>query len=218
MTQDDHKRAAAHAALEFVESGSILGVGSGSTVHHFIEALAGVRRRIAGAVASSRETERRLRERGLPVVELTCVDAVALYVDGADEATRDRRLVKGGGGALTREKIVAAASERFVCVLDASKLVARLGHHPLAVEVIPMARRVAAREVERLTGGRAVPRAGFVTDNGNVVLDVHGAAIDDPEALEIALDAVAGVVENGLFARRPADLLLVAGEGGVIRI
>ena len=208
------KRAAARAALEHVEPGSIVGVGTGSTAEHFIEGLADIRDRVEAAVASSPRTERRLVQIGIRVIDLGQVDDLPLYVDGADEATPGRQLIKGGGGALTREKIVAAASRRFVCIVDDSKIVERLGAFPLPVEVIPMARRQVAREIEQL-GGRAVERSGFVTDNGNVILDVHDLELSDPAALESDLNQIAGVVANGLFCRRPADLLLVGGDDGV---
>ena len=210
----EKKRAAARAALGQVEPGSIVGVGTGSTADHFIEGLADIRDRVEAAVASSARTAERLVEAGIRVIGLGEVDGLPLYVDGADEATRQRQLIKGGGGALTREKIVAAASRRFVCIMDDSKLVERLGAFPLAVEVIPMARRQVAGQIEQL-GGRAVERSGFLTDNGNVILDVHDLEFSDPRALESRLDQIAGVVANGLFCRRPADLLLVGGDDGV---
>ena len=212
--RDELKRAAALAALDRIETGSIIGVGTGSTANHFIEALAGIRHRIDAAVASSAATEHLLLEGGVRVVELAEVDRLAVYVDGADEATRQRQLIKGGGGALTREKIVAASSDSFVCIVDASKLVDRLGRFPLPIEVIPMAVHHVAKQVERL-GGRPIVRAGFTTDNGNPILDVHDLSIDDPEGLESKLNQIVGVVTNGLFCIRPADLLIVAGEGGV---
>lgn len=214
MTADEKKKAAAERALDFVESGSVIGVGTGTTSNHFIEALARMNLGIDAAVASSRSTAERLRRHGIRVVDLAEAESVPLYVDGADEATRTRILLKGGGGALTQEKIVASASARFVCVIDDSKLVARLGKFPLAVEVIPMARSYVAREIARL-GGRPVLRQGFVTDNGNMILDVHGLTIDDPLGLESALERIAGIVANGLFCRRRADLLLVGGDEGV---
>ncbi len=210
----EKKRAAARAALEQVEPGSIVGVGTGSTADHFIEGLADIRDRVVAAVASSARTAERLVEIGIRVIDLGEVDGLPLYVDGADEATARRQLIKGGGGALTREKIVAAASRRFVCIVDDSKIVERLGAFPLPVEVIPMARRQVAREIEQL-GGRAVQRSGCVTDNGNVILDVHDLKLSDPAAFESGLNQIAGVVANGLFCRRPADLLLVGGDDGV---
>ena len=215
--QDAAKRNAARAALDEIRPGWIIGVGTGSTTNHFIEGLAAVRDRVRGAVPSSEATRTRLREAGIPVIELPDVERLPLYVDGADEATRRRQLIKGGGGALTREKIVAAASERFVCIVDESKLVERLGRFPLPIEVVAAAVRHVSRELAR-RGGRAVLRAGFTTDNGNPIVDVHGLTIDDPEALETELNQIAGVVTVGLFCRRPADELIVGGPDGVRRI
>jgi ribose 5-phosphate isomerase A len=217
MSADVKKKRAAEAAMEFVRDGMTVGVGTGSTVNHFIAALAGWRGRIAGAVSSSEASTRLLRQAGIEVVELNSAGTLELYVDGADEATRHLQLIKGGGGALTREKIVAAASERFVCIVDDSKLVDVLGRFPLPVEVIPMARSLVARQLLKL-GGQPVWREGLVTDNGNVILDVHNLEILDPSALETEINQLAGVVTVGLFARRPADVLLVAGDGGVERI
>ena len=217
MSADDRKKRAAEAAMEFVRDGMTVGIGTGSTVNHFIAALAGWRGRIAGAVSSSEASTRLLRQAGIDVVELNSAGTLELYVDGADEATRHLQLIKGGGGALTREKIVAAASERFVCIVDDSKLVDVLGRFPLPVEVIPMARSLVARQLLKL-GGQPVWREGLVTDNGNVILDVHNLEILDPAALETEINQLAGVVTVGLFARRPADVLLVAGDGGVERI
>ncbi|MBM5812559.1 MAG: ribose-5-phosphate isomerase RpiA [Gammaproteobacteria bacterium] len=214
MDAEAKKRAAASAALAWVEDGSWVGVGTGSTVNHFIAALAERRQRIAGAVASSASTERRLRDAGIEVAGLNDTGDLPLYVDGADEATWHLQLIKGGGGALTREKIVAAASRKFVCVIDDSKLVPVLGRFPLPVEVIPMARSLVARRLVRL-GGQPVYREGCVTDNGNVILDVHNLKITDPAALEAEIGLLPGVVCVGLFARRPADVLLVAGAQGV---
>ncbi|MCP5156763.1 MAG: ribose-5-phosphate isomerase RpiA [Ectothiorhodospiraceae bacterium] len=215
MNQDEMKRAAALAAIELLPPGEVIGVGTGSTVNHFIDALAAVRPRVEGAVASSEASAVRLRAAGIPLVDLNAVDSLGIYVDGADEATRHLHLIKGGGGALTREKIVAAVSRRFVCIVDQSKLVDRLGAFALPVEVVPMARSHVARALVAL-GGRPVLREGFVTDNGNVILDVHGLEITEPVALESELDHIVGTVCNGLFARRPADLLLVATPGGVV--
>ena len=217
MSQDDRKRAVAQAALEFVVSGELVGVGTGSTANAFIDALAGIKGRIDGAVASSESTAARLAGHGIRVVDLNSAGELPVYVDGADETTRHRHLVKGGGGALTREKIVAAASRTFVCVVDDSKLVDRLGRFPLPVEVIPMARSFVARALVRI-GGRPEHREGFVTDNGNQLLDVHGLDILDPPALESELDHIAGAVTNGLFARRGADVVLVGTGDGVERI
>ena len=214
---DEKKRRAARAAVEYVEDGMVVGVGTGSTVNHFIDALAERRHDIAGAVSSSEASTRRLRAAGIEVMELNSTGDLPLYVDGADEATRSLQLIKGGGGALTREKIVAAASRRFVCIVDDSKVVDVLGRFPLPVEVVPMARSLVARQLVRL-GGQPVWREGVVTDNGNVILDVHNLEILDPPALETEINQLAGVVSVGLFARRPADVLIVAGETGVQRM
>jgi len=214
MTPDDKKRAAALAAIEYVEPGWVIGVGTGSTANHFIDALARIKGKIDGAVASSNASAERLKKHGIPVLELNATGELPLYVDGADEATRHLHLVKGGGGALTREKIVAAASRTFVCVADDSKLVEVLGVFPLPVEVIPMARSHVARQIVAL-GGQPELRANFTTDNGNLILDVHNLRISQPVKLEETLDHIAGVVTNGLFARRPADVLLLSGTAGV---
>jgi ribose 5-phosphate isomerase A len=216
-TADARKQAAAAAAVGFLRDGMTVGVGTGSTVNHFIVALAAWRDRIAGAVSTSEATTRLLRGAGMEVVDLNAAGNLELYIDGADEATRHLHLIKGGGGALTREKIVAAASDRFVCIIDDSKLVDVLGRFPLPVEVIPMARSLVARQLLRL-GGQPVWREGFVTDNGNAILDVHNLEILDPPALETEINQIPGVVTVGLFARRPADVLLVAGATGVERI
>ncbi len=214
MTQDEMKKAAALAAIEHVQSGWVVGIGTGSTANHFVDALAKIKGKIDGAVASSNATAERLKKHGIAVLDLNAVGDLPLYVDGADEATRHRQLIKGGGGALTREKIVAAASKTFICIADESKLVDVLGKFPLPVEVIPMARSLVARRIVEL-GGDPVWRQGFTTDNGNVILDVHNLNILDPAELEAKLDHLAGVVTNGLFARRPADLLLFGGSQGV---
>ncbi len=214
MTPDEKKKAAALAAIEYVESGWVIGVGTGSTANHFIDALARIKGRIDGAVASSNATAERLKGHGIPVLDLNAVGDLPLYVDGADEATRHLHLIKGGGGALTREKIVAAASRTFVCVADDSKRVDVLGAFPLPVEVIPMARSYVARQIVAL-GGQPELRANFTTDNGNLILDVRNLRILNPVQLEGTLDHLAGVVTNGLFARRPADVLLLAGASGV---
>lgn len=214
MSPDRKKRAAARAALDHVESGSIVGVGTGTTAEHFIDGLGEIRSRFEAAVASSARSAERLRRVGVRVIDLGQTDTLPLYVDGADEATPRRELLKGGGGALTREKIVAAASRRFVCIVDDSKIVERLGAFPLPIEVIPMARRQVAVALRRF-GGRAVERAGFVSDNGNAILDVHDLIIEEPAELESELNQIAGVVANGLFCRRPADLLLVGSDTGV---
>jgi len=217
MSSDDQKRRAAEAALPFIPDGAVIGVGTGSTVNHFIRALESRRHSIAGAVSSSEQSTRLLGSMGIEVLDLNCVADLPIYVDGADEATRGLDLIKGGGAALTREKIVAAVATRFVCIADASKVVATLGKFPLPVEVIPMARSYVARELVRL-GGQPVYREGVVTDNGNVILDVHGLAITDPQALESRITLLAGVVECGLFAHRGADVLLVGTDDGVERI
>lgn len=214
--QDKRKREAGRAALEFVCAGTVIGVGTGSTTNHFIDALIASGVVLEGAVASSVATARRLRSGGIRVLDLEDVGRLPLYVDGADEATRLRHLIKGGGGALTREKIVAEASESFVCILDESKLVERLGEFPIAVEVIPMAAALVAERIAA-RGGRAAPRAGFETDNGNVILDARGLDLHDPLDTETWLNQIPGAVANGIFARRPADLLLVATGAGVRR-
>ena len=216
MEQDAKKRAAARAALEFVIPGELVGVGTGSTANAFIDALATLKGRIDGAVASSRRTAERLAGHGIRVVRLDAAGALPVYVDSADESTRHRHLVKGGGGALTGEKIVAAAANTFVCIIDDSKLVDRLGRFPLPVEAIPMARGLVARALVRL-GGRPAWRDGFVTDNGNEILDVHGLDILDPPELESELNQIVGTVANGLFARRGADVVLVGTGEGVER-
>ena len=214
MNQDDKKLAVARAALQFIGDGDIVGVGTGSTADLFIDELASMRERIAGTVASSERSAQRLRNHGIKVLDLTEVSDIPVYIDGADESTRQGHLIKGGGGALTREKIVADAAQRFVCVMDDSKLVGRLGAFPLPVEVIPMARAQVARQLEAL-GGNARLRDGFITDNGNQIIDVHGLVIDDPVALEEIINHMVGVVTNGLFARRGADVLLVGTDNGV---
>ncbi|MBK7252153.1 MAG: ribose-5-phosphate isomerase RpiA [Gammaproteobacteria bacterium] len=219
--RDTGKHHAAEAALRHVSEGAILGVGTGSTVNLFIDALAARGPRIRAAVSSSEASTLRLRSHGIDVLDLNAaletVETLGLYVDGADEATRARHLIKGGGGALTREKIVAAASRCFVCIVDESKVVERLGRFPLPVEVIPMARLSVARELAA-RGGRPAWRTGFVTDNGNHILDVHGLDIADPPALERELNQIAGVVTVGLFAQRPADILIVGSERGVVQL
>jgi ribose 5-phosphate isomerase A len=217
MSQDQQKQRAAVAALEFVPRDAVIGVGTGSTVNFFIDGLAGLRDRIAGAVSSSEASSRRLRSIGIPLLELNEVVELPLYVDGADEATRRLELIKGGGGALTREKIVAAASRRFVCIVDERKLVGRLGAFPLPVEVIPMARGYVSRELAAL-GGRPLWREGMVTDNGNHIVDVAGLDIVDAASLEQTINQIAGVVTVGLFAQRPADLLLVGTESDVVTL
>ncbi len=217
MNQREKKRAAACSALNYVKEGAVIGVGTGSTANEFIDALGRRGALIEAAVASSEATAERLRARGIAVIELDRAGRLSLYVDGADEATRDRFLIKGGGGALTREKIIAAASDRFICIVDDSKVVERLGVFPLPVEVIPMARAYVASEIAA-RGGCPQLRRDFVTDNGNLILDVSGLRFDDPPALEAELNQITGVVTNGLFCRRPADLLIVGGEDGVITL
>ncbi len=212
MDQDMLKRQAAEAALQYVEGG-VIGVGTGSTVNHFIDFLATVKSRIEGAVSSSEASSERLKQHGIPVLDLNAVGDLALYVDGADESNRELSLIKGGGGALTREKIVAAASERFVCIADESKLVDVLGAFPLPVEVIPMARSLVARHLVKL-GGTPVWREGYVTDNGNLILDVQGLQIRAPMQLEQQINDLAGVVTCGIFALRGADVLVLGSERG----
>lgn len=221
MTQDQLKQAVAKAAADYIvaniPAGSIIGVGTGSTANCFIDELAKIKERVAATVASSEATKKRLEGHGIKVLDLNDVASMPVYVDGADEITAQLEMVKGGGGALTREKIVAAVADKFICVCDASKLVNVLGKFPLPVEVIPMAREYVAREIVKL-GGQPKLRESFVTDNGNVILDVHGWQIADPAGLETALNGIVGVVTNGLFARRGADLLLLATPEGVRQI
>jgi ribose 5-phosphate isomerase A len=216
MSKDTGKQAAARAALEFVVAGKVLGVGTGSTVNFLIDEIAAQGIRLAGAVSSSNTTSERLRAAGIPVLDLNDVGTIDTYVDGADETNRRRELIKGGGAALTREKIIAAASRRFICIADESKLVDTLGAFPLPVEVIPMARVYVAGALERL-GGRPVWRKDVVTDNGNHILDVHGLRISEPVQLEAAINQVVGVVTVGLFAARPADLVILGGASGLRR-
>lgn len=206
------KQRAAEKAIEYVEDGMVVGVGTGSTVAYFIDALGAWRDRIAGAVSSSEQSTARLRALGIEVVDLNSAGPLALYVDGADECDPHKRLIKGGGAALTREKIIAEASKTFVCIVDPSKLVPILGTFPLPVEVIPMARSLVARELARLSGGQPVWRDGVVTDNGNLILDVHNLSIVDPVGLEREINQIPGVVSVGLFARRAADVVIVGGE------
>jgi ribose 5-phosphate isomerase A len=214
MTQDDLKKAVAKAAIAYVVEDAIVGVGTGSTANYFIDYLAEIKSKIEGAVASSEASKQRLEAHGIPVYDLNAVDEIPVYVDGADEADHNLCLIKGGGGALTREKIVAAVSGKFICIADGSKKVAILGNFPLPIEVIPMARSFVARELVKL-GGDPVYREGFVTDNGNIILDVHNMQIDEPIAMESKINNITGVVTNGLFARRGADVLLLATENGV---
>lgn len=214
MTQDELKQQAALRALDYVIEGAIVGVGTGSTANFFIDGLATMKDRIAGAVASSEVSARRLAGHGIRLLDMNDVEELPVYIDGADEIDTSLAMIKGGGGAQTREKIVAAVAQKFVCICDATKKVAQLGRFPLPVEVIPMARAQVARELVRL-GGRPVLREGFITDNGNLILDVHGLAIHDPVSLEITIDGIVGVVTSGLFARRGADVLLLATPDGV---
>jgi ribose 5-phosphate isomerase A len=215
MDANAQKKAAAEAALQFVDDDMTVGIGTGSTVNFFIDALASRRARIKAAVASSEASAQRLRALRIPVAELNDTDGCDVYVDGADEVSEHLAMIKGGGAALTREKIVAAASRRFVCIADASKLVGVLGRFPLPVEVIPMARSFVGRQLVKLTGGVPELRAGVTTDNGNLIIDVRGLAILKPMELEAGIDSIAGVVENGIFARRPADVLLLGTDQGV---
>lgn len=214
MTQDELKKLVGEAALEYVVEDSIVGVGTGSTVNYFIDALATIKHKIKGAVSSSEASTERLKKHGIEVFELNEVDKVPVYIDGADESNHLLELIKGGGGALTREKIIAAVADQFICIADESKLVRRLGEFPLPVEVIPMARSYVARQIVKL-GGDPVYRTGFVTDNGNVILDVHGLVINEPIKLERILNNIVGVVTNGLFAERAADVLLLGKDGKV---
>ena len=214
MTQDELKQLVAREALKHVVEDSVVGVGSGSTVNFFIDALAGIKGRIEGAVAASEASAERLKRHGIRVLDLNSVDSLPVYVDGADEVNEHLYMIKGGGGALTREKIVAAVARRFVCICDASKLVPVLGKFPLPVEVIPMARSYVGRELLRL-GGQPELRENFRTDNGNLIIDCYGLSIIDPPKLEAELNNIAGVVTNGIFARRGADLLLLGGAQGV---
>lgn len=217
MTQDELKQMVAKAALEYVEPDTVVGVGTGSTANYFIDFLASIKGRIEGTVASSEASAERLRKHGIPVLDLNSVSEISVYVDGADESDQHLHLIKGGGGALTREKIVAAASKRFVCIADESKLVDVLGKFPLPVEVIPMARSYVGRELVKL-GGQPAWRENFVTDNGNLILDVHNLSILNPAELEAKLNNIPGVVTNGLFALRPADVLLLGTADGVRKL
>jgi len=218
MTQDELKQAVARAARDYVADrlpvGAILGVGTGSTANFFIDEIASIKDRLGGTVASSEATAARLASHGIRVLDLNGIDAIGIYVDGADEIDASMAMIKGGGGALTREKIVAAVAKTFVCICDASKRVPVMGRFPLPVEVIPMARAYVSRELEKL-GGTPKLRKDLVTDNGNLILDVHGLSITDPVALEERINQIVGVVTNGLFAQRGADVLLLAGKGGV---
>ena len=210
------KRLAAEKAIEYVEDGMIVGVGTGSTVAYFIDALARIQHRIKGAVSSSDQSTARLKQHGIEVFELNHTGTLSLYVDGADECDGNKNLIKGGGAALTREKIIAEASERFVCIIDPSKQVKVLGKFPLPVEVIPMARSLVARRIMDMTGGQPAWREGVVTDNGNQILDIHNLQITDPDKLERELNQLPGVVAVGLFARRPADVVIIGGEPPIV--
>ena len=214
MTQDEMKNAAAIKALEFIEEGTIVGVGTGSTVNFFIDALASMKDEIAGAVSSSEESTKRLKSHGIEVFDLNSVDVLDVYIDGADEITEHMAMIKGGGAALTREKIVAAVAKKFICIADDSKQVALLGRFPLPVEVIPMARSYVARELVKL-GGDPAYRQGVTTDNGNVILDVYNLEILNPKELETQINAIVGVVTNGLFALRGADILVLGSSDGI---
>jgi ribose 5-phosphate isomerase A len=215
MTQDELKNEVAKAALKYVTPGTIIGVGTGSTANFFIDQLATIKDSIQGAVASSIETANRLRRHGIDVVNLNEIEEISVYVDGADESDHQLNLLKGGGGALTREKIVAAVSKQFICIADASKLVDVIGKFPLPIEVIPMAANYVKREIVKSIGGNPVLREELTTDNGNLILDIHGLTIDEPKILENRLNNIVGIVTNGLFANRGADILLLGSKGGV---
>jgi ribose 5-phosphate isomerase A len=214
LTPDEKKQQVAKAAIKYVVEDTIIGIGTGSTANYFIDALAAIKHKIKGTVASSNASAERLKSHRIEVLELNSVDEISVYIDGADETNQYKHLIKGGGGALTREKIVAAASKFFVCIADDSKLVDVLGKFPLPIEVIPMARSYVARELVKM-GGKPVWREGFMTDNGNVILDVHNLQIIEPVKLEKELNQITGVVTNGLFASRPADVLLLGSNQGV---
>ena len=216
MSQEQKKRNAAKAAIEHINNNAVIGVGTGSTVNFFIEELAKNKVLIDGAVSSSVATENLLKQHNIPVVPLNSVIELPIYIDGADEATKNKHLIKGGGGALTREKIIAAASEQFVCIIDDTKLVPLLGSFPLPVEVVPMAQSYVAREITKL-GGQPELRQNFTTDNGNVILDIHNMKIENPSEIENKLNQITGVVTNGLFAKRPADVLIIASDNEVIK-
>ena len=215
MSQINLKQAAAKAALDYIVDGEVVGVGTGSTVNYFIDLLAQEKHRIEGAVASSEATQARLQDHGIPVLSLNAVDQVSVYIDGADEITALMQMIKGGGGALTREKIVAVNAKQFICIADHSKYVKALGAFPVAVEVIPMARSYVARELVRQFNADPIYRQGFVTDNGNIILDVHNLVLHEPIKTEMAINNITGVVANGLFAARCADVLLLGTDKGV---
>ncbi|WP_371195160.1 ribose-5-phosphate isomerase RpiA [Glaciecola sp. SC05] len=214
MSQDDKKRAAAIAAIKYVKPGTIVGVGTGSTVNYFIDALAQIKEDIQGAVSSSEASTKRLKQHGIEVFDLNSVGSFDIYVDGADEITEHKHMIKGGGAALTREKIVAAVAKTFICIIDDTKLVPMLGNFPLPVEVIPLARSYVARQIVKL-GGDPVYRQGVITDNGNVILDVHNLEMLNPVALERSLNQIVGVVTNGIFADRCADIVIIGNDTGV---
>ena len=216
MSIDSQKQLSASAALEYIQMGDVVGVGTGSTVNFFIDALALIKNKVDGAVASSEATADRLRTHRIPVLDLSQVGTLPVYVDGADEATRHLHLTKGGGGALTREKIVSQASEKFVCIADQNKLVDRLGEFPLPIEVIPMAQSMVARKMVSL-GGQPVLRTGFITDNGNIILDIRNLDIENPVDMERRINQIPGVVTVGLFALRGADVLLLGTDSGILR-
>jgi ribose 5-phosphate isomerase A len=215
MTQDEMKIEVAKAALKYVVPDSIIGVGTGSTANFFIDELATIKERVKGAVASSVATANRLEDYGITVLDFNDVEEISIYIDGADESDKQLNLIKGGGGALTREKIVAAVSSQFVCIADESKLVSILGAFPLPVEVIPMSTNNVKRQIVKMTGGSPILRDGFTTDNGNLILDIHDLKIEDPKRLENQLNNIVGVVTNGLFAGRGADILLLGTANGV---
>jgi len=214
MSQNEMKKAAAEAALAYIKAGDMVGVGTGSTVNFFIDSLATIKHKIEGVVSSSEASSERLKSHGIPVYDLNEVNELSVYVDGADEVTKHMYMVKGGGGALTREKIVAAVAKQFVCIVDYSKLVDVMGKFPLPIEVIPMARSYVARNIVKM-GGQPVYREGFVTDNGNQILDVHNLSIIDPPKLESELNELVGVVTNGLFAHRGANVVVMGTSDGV---
>ncbi len=211
MNQNNLKKQAAEKALDYIEYDAIVGVGTGSTVNFFIEMLADIKGKIEGAVSSSAASEHLLKQYGIPVYDLNSVNSVPVYIDGADEVNQHKQMIKGGGGALTREKIIAAVSKKFICIVDQSKVVDVLGKFPLPVEVIPMARGYVARQLVKLNCD-PIYREGFTTDNGNIILDIHGLTLTDPTTLEEKINNITGVVSNGIFARRPADVVLVANE------
>lgn len=217
MNKEAGKQSAAQAALDFIQEDMIIGVGSGSTVAHFISALKSIKSKIEGAVASSVATAEQLKALSIPLIDLNSVSELPLYVDGADEINSARQMIKGGGGALTREKIIATVAKKFICIADESKMVDMLGEFPVAVEVIPMARSYVAREIVQL-GGDPVYREGFVTDNGNVILDIYNLKLLNPNAIEEKLKSIIGVVESGIFAKRTADIVLLGAETSVSKV